>query len=297
MQIKLTWRRVTLAAVVVVAGVAAPLAWAAVGGKPASAKRPAVPAAEPAPARSAALALAPQSANSTGDNPYQVVRDETFIPNQTACVFPAFPAGVNFALDQVSALTDAPFSGITMQFAWLRVWTKGTGGVALPTDLFLTLENGGKDAFRSDGIDWVVKPNSLGAAAVGDIYDLQLCVQNGPTTGRVTAVITGQRISNTATAASVRDFSARPRAHGALLSWTTGSESNLLGFNVWRFRNGKGVKVNRTLVEAKRSGEPTGASYTFLDSHPGARQGLTYRLQLVDPQGKRSWYAAFAIPA
>ena len=99
------------------------------------------------------------------------------------------------------------------------------------------------------------------------------------------------------TAASMRDFTARPIARGALLRWTTGTESSLLGFNVWRFHNGSGVKVNRTLVLAKRSGEAGGASYTFLDRHPGARRGLSYRLQLVDLQGKRSWYTAFAIPA
>jgi hypothetical protein len=85
--------------------------------------------------------------------------------------------------------------------------------------------------------------------------------------------------------------------YGALLRWTTGTESNLLGFNVWRYRGSNGVKVNRTLVRAERSGEPTGATYTYLDSHPGARRGLTYRLQLVDHQGRRRWYAAFAIPS
>jgi hypothetical protein len=295
MQIKLTWRRVTLAAAVVVAGVAAPLAWATVGGKPASLTSSA------APARSASRSpvfLSPQAARSTGDNPFQLTGILTLGANQTDCLVPSWPAGVSFALDQVSAFPDFTFQGQTLQNAWLRVYVKD--GPVFPdnstTEVFLPLENN-RYAVRSDGVDWVVKPNPFASAAIGDIYDIYFCVQNGPTAGSIALTFTGQRISNTATAASVRDFTARPRAHGALLSWTTGSESNLLGFNVWRFRNGKGVKVNRTLVEAKRSGEPTGASYTFLDSHPGARQGLTYRLQLVDPQGKRSWYAAFAIPA
>jgi hypothetical protein len=226
------------------------------------------------------------------------VQDRTYAANETECVVPAFPAGVNFALDQVLALTDAPLasSDITMQFVWLRVFTKGTGGVSLPSDVFLTVENGGRDAFRTDGIDFVIKPNPFGSAAVGDIYDLYLCVQNGPNPGRVIAVFTGQKTPpGTPTASSVRDFAAHPRAKGALLRWTTGSESNLLGFNVWRYHNGKGVKINRTLVRAKRSGEPAGASYSFPDTRPGVRRGLTYRLQLVDLAGKRTWYAAFAI--
>jgi hypothetical protein len=49
------------------------------------------------------------------------------------------------------------------------------------------------------------------------------------------------------------------------------------------------------LVRAKRSGEPKGASYRYVDYMRGAKRGLTYRLQLVDLKGKRTWYAAFAI--
>ena len=66
-------------------------------------------------------------------------------------------------------------------------------------------------------------------------------------------------------------------------------------FNVWRYRGAKGVKVNRTLIRAKLNGEPKGASYRYVDSVRGAKRGLTYRLQLVDLKGKRTWYAAFAI--
>jgi hypothetical protein len=53
--------------------------------------------------------------------------------------------------------------------------------------------------------------------------------------------------------------------------------------------------MNRALIRTKRSGEAAGAAYSFIDRAPGARRGLTYRLQLVDLKGKRSWYAAFAI--
>jgi hypothetical protein len=99
-----------------------------------------------------------------------------------------------------------------------------------------------------------------------------------------------------ATVADVAGFRAgRVDAQRALLRWTTGAETEILGFNVWRYRGAKGVKVNRTLVRAKRSGEPAGASYRFVDQVRGAKRGLTYRLQLVDLKGKRTWYAAFAI--
>ena len=64
------------------------------------------------------------------------------------------------------------------------------------------------------------------------------------------------------------------------------------GFNVWRFRDGRSVKINDALVLAKHSSEARGGSYTFTDAHPGARRGLSYRLQLVDLQGRLYWTAA-----
>jgi hypothetical protein len=100
-----------------------------------------------------------------------------------------------------------------------------------------------------------------------------------------------------ATVADVAGFRAGRvgRAQRALLRWTTASENNLLGFNVWRYRGANAVKLNRTLIRAKRSGEPAGAAYSFVDHVAVAKRGLTYRLQLVDLKGKRTWYAAFAI--
>jgi hypothetical protein len=300
MQITMNRRRLTVAAAFVVAVIAAPLAVAAVAGKGASSPT-LVRAASPAALRSAPGAIySPDTTRSTGDNPYQLVKSQTFTANQFECVIPGFQGGVNFAIDEVSVFADSEI-GMTMQGAWLRVWTKLGPNLqtdSVFTDVPLTLDSGGKHAFRSDGVRIVAKPNPFALAAVGDIYELYLCVQNGATVGRVIAVFTGQKTPpGTPTAASIRDFTARPQAKGATLRWTTGSESSLLGFNVWRFRNGKGVKVNRTLIRAKRSGEPAGASYSFVDAKPGARRGLSYRLQLVDVQGKRTWYAAFAIPA
>jgi hypothetical protein len=280
MRVTFNRRRVALAAVLVVGGAAAPLAWATVGSRPGS-----------APVRSAPLRLAsPQAATATADNPYQV----SLVVQMTANVvfdIPSMnlPAGVNFALTQATVISDVPL------VLWNITPVVKTGaGTFTASGIPLPLDADGRAGFY--GFDWVIKPNTQGAAAVGDITDIGFHVQNGGAPGTATFILTGQKITGT-TAVTVRDFTARPRAHGALLRWTTGSESNLLGFNVWRVRRGTGVKLNRTLVPAKRSGEPSGASYAYLDAHPGVRKGLTYRLQLVDLHGRRSWYAAFAIPA
>ena len=72
-------------------------------------------------------------------------------------------------------------------------------------------------------------------------------------------------------------------------TWRTASETDALGFNLWRYSaSGKGVKVNRTLIAAKVAGRAAGAAYRVVDriTRPGS---YTYRLQSVSKTGKRAW--------
>ena len=303
MRITLTGRRLALAAVFVLAGVAAPLAWATVAGKGDSTPSVAA-AASPAPfrlapRRSAPLRSAPlpsvsdskQAARSTGDNPYQVVTmfSTITLPSESCASTDLLPAGVNFALTEVSAFGNVPVTEL-----YIYAFMKTATGQVVP-GFKIPVEEGPAGSYSgARSFDWVVKPNPPASAAIGDIYDILGCVHTSYAGGTFAFTFTGQKISGPS-AASVSDFNARQRAQGALLRWTTASENNLLGFNVWRYRGAKGVKVNRTLIRAKRSGEPAGASYRYIDNVRGAKRGLTYRLQLVDLKGKRTWYAAFAI--
>jgi hypothetical protein len=300
MQIRLTRRRLTLAVFLVLAVVAAPLAWAAVGGNPASLKPSAAStAAHPTATLSPA---SPAAASSTGDNPYQYMQTLALPGGSAPCTSLNLPVGTNFALSQVSVGSTVALQGAVFQTA-SKVPPPIDGflaNYAIPVDpqnsgiLIGGTDPDQKTATRN--FDLYVKPGPPLLAAAGDIYGLIVCVgSSSPGTAVIT--LTGQKVIGNPTPVMVRDFTARPRAQGAALRWTTGSESTLLGFNVWRFRGVKGVKINRTLIRAKRSGEPAGASYSFVDTRPGARRGLSYRLQLVDVQGKRTWYAAFAIPA
>jgi DUF1680 family protein len=92
------------------------------------------------------------------------------------------------------------------------------------------------------------------------------------------------------TAVQVREFAARWAKGGVRLSWRTGSEADLLGFNVWR-SNGRGWRqVNLGLVRAKGSGGTTGATYRFLDRKAKAGQASKYRLQIVSLKGKSRWH-------
>ena len=86
------------------------------------------------------------------------------------------------------------------------------------------------------------------------------------------------------TAATVLSLSARRSSAGSIVTWRTVAESRILGFNVWRDR----VKVNRKLIAARHSGEARGARYRVVDR--AALRSSTYRLQVVELSGRRSWY-------
>jgi hypothetical protein len=77
-----------------------------------------------------------------------------------------------------------------------------------------------------------------------------------------------------------------------VLTWRTGGERRVLGFNV--FRTGK--KVNPSLVRAPHPEAVRGGTYRLLDRH-AATGFLTYRLQIVRADGSRSWIAAAHVKA
>ena len=91
------------------------------------------------------------------------------------------------------------------------------------------------------------------------------------------------------TAVKVGSFRATASGRNVAVTWRTASETDALGFNLWRYSaSGKGVKVNRTLIAAKVAGRAAGAAYRVVDriTRPGS---YTYRLQSVSKTGKRAW--------
>ncbi len=77
------------------------------------------------------------------------------------------------------------------------------------------------------------------------------------------------------------DFSLRVENGRVLVCWQTASETDTLGFDVYREQDGRWVKINLAFIPAK--GWPNGgvgASYCVDD--PGAVPGVTYRYKLVE---------------
>jgi uncharacterized repeat protein (TIGR01451 family) len=109
---------------------------------------------------------------------------------------------------------------------------------------------------------------------------------NSPTTDVEPTGDTAPVTVETPTAVQVRSFSAAPAARGTRLHWRTGSEVGLVGFNVFRQKGARKVKLNGSLIGAK--GGVAGASYFWLDR--SAKRGGRYWLQAVNADGSHRWY-------
>ena len=109
--------------------------------------------------------------------------------------------------------------------------------------------------------------------------------------GRIDALAAVQRALAGPTAVSVGRFAARRAAGSVSVSWRTSSETETIGFNVWRSPAGAAAwqRLNGTMIVAKRSGQSRGAAYRFVDRGARIGRAYAYRLQLVDLTGRRSW--------
>ncbi len=81
-------------------------------------------------------------------------------------------------------------------------------------------------------------------------------------------------------------FSAEPKAGEIVLSWSTESEIDTAGFNLYRSaqQNGEYIKMNSSLIPAKGS-STQGASYQFIDNNVRNRKTYYYKLEDIDMNG------------
>lgn len=94
------------------------------------------------------------------------------------------------------------------------------------------------------------------------------------------------------TAATVTKFGGvSAGANQARLNWETGTELNLLGFNVWRGDSAVSTyqKVNSALIAAKSPGTITGNEYAFVDAGVKAGKTYLYKLEVVKAGGASEW--------
>lgn len=110
----------------------------------------------------------------------------------------------------------------------------------------------------------------------------------------LTGMFTGANQATATTSVILRSMSASRVRDDVVVRWQTASEADLRGFNVYRQRNGKLVKLNRALIPTVVRTRDHGHAYSWR-ARGAARGAATYRLQAVTLTGSRSWLGAVAV--
>lgn len=94
----------------------------------------------------------------------------------------------------------------------------------------------------------------------------------------------------TATSSALNTFSAKAKKSQTVLSWQTGTELDVTGFNLWRKgARGDWKKLNRALIPATHPGNIQGGEYKYTDK--SVKQGKTYfyKLELINGNTTLTW--------
>ena len=93
------------------------------------------------------------------------------------------------------------------------------------------------------------------------------------------------------TLVELTSFTALPKSGKVTLNWTTESEIDNAGFNIYRAEteNGSYIKINAALISTKGS-STQGASYEFVDNDVQNRKTYYYKLEDIDLEGKSTMH-------
>jgi hypothetical protein len=94
------------------------------------------------------------------------------------------------------------------------------------------------------------------------------------------------------TAVEMAAFNAGWTGQGVLLEWETASEVDSLGFNLYRSRSAASgyARINETLIPCQSPGNPTGASYSYLDLQAPPDTVCFYVIEALDARGNPDRY-------
>ena len=136
-------------------------------------------------------------------------------------------------------------------------------------------------------------------------HDYNACIQEcifscrygNPTTTSTTPPITTTIQPTTTTTTTpptvieLSSFTVIPQNHKAILQWSTESETDNAGFNIYRSEseNGEYTKINPFLIPAQGS-STQGAFYEFVDNDVQNRKTYYYKLEDIDLNGKSTMH-------
>jgi subtilisin-like proprotein convertase family protein len=95
-------------------------------------------------------------------------------------------------------------------------------------------------------------------------------------------------IATQPTAVTMARMTAQTTRAGVLLRWQTGTEADLLGFQIYRSRGQSWQRITRSLIAAK--GSVSGASYRYLDRTARRGASYRYRIKAVNRDGTATWF-------
>ncbi len=93
------------------------------------------------------------------------------------------------------------------------------------------------------------------------------------------------------TAVALANHSAVYASNQVLLHWQTESETQAVGYHIWRIddASGEAVKLTEQLLVAQKAGQNAGAAYDFVDKSAQAGHSYRYVLEVVDNEGNVSY--------
>jgi hypothetical protein len=132
----------------------------------------------------------------------------------------------------------------------------------------------------------------LGAFANGASHSI-LFEYIGPTGGTANFTVDNVQLICAINAISVASTTAVRTARGVTVRWSTGSDTDLLGFRVYRQDGAKRVRVSRSLIRSL--GAFAGSRYRFLDRSAPQGRKLEYWIEAVSLAGGSSWHGPAAV--
>ncbi len=112
-----------------------------------------------------------------------------------------------------------------------------------------------------------------------------------------TASTTANTRVSTPTSAELTNFSLKARAKQVQVRWSTGTEMNMVGFNIWR-RKGKDTEwhqLNADLIPATNIGTVNGGNYIYKDKAVKTGKKYIYKIEIVNAIGESTWSDELAV--
>ena len=93
------------------------------------------------------------------------------------------------------------------------------------------------------------------------------------------------------TAVDLADFTATDQINAVKVNWSSASELNIVGYNLYRSMDPEdvGVQINAAVIDAEKAGQFDGASYEFLDDSALFGQTYYYTLQVIYSDSEPQW--------